>query len=322
MLLGYYPAESLVVSFLTGDGSAVGLTLRFDLDGFASPGEAASELVSRGEKARAVAAFLAVYTDERFFGDDLPHLDLMDELVDHPALGVREALLVRGNRWWSYLCAGMRCCPPEGTPFGPDSAALTSLEASLVLSGSAVLTDRNELVASIATEASAANPAQRRRMTMARKRVEAMPPEERRTKLAGLIEMLVVFLADPRGVMTDREAAEIAALCGDIGARDDLLIEAISPRRRDEVLTVLRAVVRRVPSPHDAPVCAVLAWFAYAAGDGTLVNIALDRALGSDPTHSLALLIETSLEQQLPPSMIEEVVRGAARDIAARDAAG
>jgi hypothetical protein len=66
----------------------------------------------------------------------------------------------------------------------------------------------------------------------------------------------------------------------------------------------------------------VLAWFAYAGGDGTLANIALARALRSDPDYSLARLVETSLDHQLPPSVLDEVVRGAARDIEARDAAG
>ena len=105
-------------------------------------------------------------------------------------------------------------------------------------------------------------------------------------------------------------------------ARDDLLLQAIPAKRRDEVLRVLRSVVRQVPSPYDAPIATTLAWFAYAAGDGTLANVALSRAFATDPDYSLALLIEASLDRQLPPSALVDVMRGAARDIEARDAAG
>jgi hypothetical protein len=85
---------------------------------------------------------------------------------------------------------------------------------------------------------------------------------------------------------------------------------------------VLRAAVRRTPPPHDAPLCTALAWFSYADGDGTMANLALDRALGSDPDYSLGLLIEASLERQLPPDALVEVIEGAMRDLDAWDAAG
>jgi hypothetical protein len=66
----------------------------------------------------------------------------------------------------------------------------------------------------------------------------------------------------------------------------------------------------------------MLAWFAYADGDGTLANIALERALRSEPDFPLALLVRASLDRQLPPSSLMEVMGGAAREIAERDAAG
>jgi hypothetical protein len=318
MLLGYQPTESLVVSCLNADRAGLGLTLRFDLATLVSIDDAVDEIAGRARAANAGAVFLAVYTDEPDLCGVLPQTDLIDELLDHPMLVARDAVLVRDGRWWSYLCDDIGCC----VPLDPTTDALTSLEASMVLAGSAVLADRDSLVAEIATDETAATPAQRRRVSMAMRRVAAMTPDARRAELAAVVERLATRLADPRGMVTDPEAALVAALCGDVEARDDLLVQAASPYVREELLAMLRAVVRRVPAPHDAPVCAVLAWFAYSTGDGTLVNIALDRALGSDPGYSLARLIETSLDRQLPPAVIEEVVRGALRDIAARDGAG
>jgi hypothetical protein len=322
MLLGYQPTESLVISCLHGDRAALGLTLRFDLDTLDPVEEAADEVAARAAVAGADTVLLAVYTELGVADGELPYSDLICELLDHPDLWVSDALLVQHDRWWSYLCAGDECCPPEGVALDARTAELTTLEASLVLSGSSVLADRASLVSSLGTDLSAATPAQRRRVTRARSRVAAMAADRRRVELAELVDRLAVRLEDPRGIVTDAEAASVAALCEDIGARDDLLLEAASARRRSQVLALLRVVIRRVPPPHDAPVCTVLAWFAYATGDGTLANIALDRALGSDPYYSLAQLIESGLDRQLPPSVIEEVVNGAARDIAARDAAG
>ncbi|HVW82247.1 MAG TPA: DUF4192 domain-containing protein [Mycobacteriales bacterium] len=322
LLLGYRPTESLVITCLHGDHATVGLTLRFDLDALYPLGGVADMIAARAAVAGADGILVAIYTDQGIEDGDLPCTDLAVDLFQHPGLWVSDALLIHHDRWWSYLCHSDECCPMEGTPIELTTSELTALEASMVLSGSAVMTDRASLVASLACDEVATSAVQRRRVTRARTRVARMDPRARRAELAKLVTRLSRRMEDPRGIVTDAEAVLVSALCEDIGARDDLLLQSGSPKRRMELLSLLRIVVRRMPPPHDAAVCTALAWFAYATGDGTLANIALDRALDSDPAYSLALLLESGLERQLPPSMIEEVVNGAARDIAARDAAG
>jgi hypothetical protein len=61
---------------------------------------------------------------------------------------------------------------------------------------------------------------------------------------------------------------------------------------------------------------------AYVGGDGAVANVALDRAFASDPDYSLAHLIADSLDHQVAPTMLEEVMRGAARDLKHRREAG
>ena len=122
--------------------------------------------------------------------------------------------------------------------------------------------------------------------------------------------------------MAAEDAADLVALCDDVVVRDEVLIRCRKPRRRQAIVRVLLDVARRVPPPHDASICASLAWAAYAAGDGVVANVAVDRALGSDPTYSLALLIGDALQRQVPPWVLEEVMRGAARDLQGRSAAG
>jgi hypothetical protein len=322
MLLGYQPAESLVVCALHGPRHAVGLTMRFDLDAFDDLDGAADELAHRLEITGADGAFVAVFTEQRSSQGRLPYAELVAAIVKRSEVGMKDAVLVRRGRWWSYLCRDVECCPKAGRRIVRRTEELNRLQTALVLSGNTVLADRATLVESVAFDRGIDVAAQRRRILEAQRAVAGAPAGACRAELRELVRRLAARLEDPRAPVDDGEAARFAALVLDIDARDDLLLQAVPPRHRDDVLRVLRAVVRQVPAPYDAPLATVLAWFAYAAGDGTLANIALDRALDTDPGYSLALLIETSLDRQLPPSVLEGVVRGAARDIAARDAAG
>jgi hypothetical protein len=310
MLLGYHPEESLVVSCLRGP--TVDLTMRFDLAALPPPEEFACELADRIEQAHADLTIVAVFTSERPVGGDLPLADLVDERYGDERLRLVEAVLVSGRRWWSYLCADPACCPPDGRALEESSDVAMSLSAAFALNGCGVLADRGALVNSIAFDpAISVGPLA---ITMAR--------PQPRADIRELIDMLVERFDDPRADASDAEVASLARLLHDVAARDELLVQAVPPRRRESILRMLRVAVRRVPPPDDAPLCTALAWFAYADGDGTTANIALDRALDSDPDYSLALLIAASLARQLPPEALVEVMKGAARDITSRDAAG
>ena len=320
MLLGYHPEESLVVSCLRGP--AVDLTMRFDLDDLPSPEDFADELADRIKVAKADVTIVAVFSDETLLSGALPHAALIDDMYADGRLRIVEAVFVSGRRWWSYLCPDPVCCPPDGRPLDESSEVATSLSAAFALSGSGVLADRDALVRSIGFDDSLDAPAIDRRVRNAARRAVAMDQTSRLEELRTVVDTLAERFADPRAEATDVEIAALAGLLHDVTARDELLVQAVPPRRREALLRVLRVAVRCVPPPHDAPLCTALAWFSYADGDGTTANIALDRALDSDPEYSLALLIEASLERQLPPATLVEVMRGAARDLDARDAAG
>jgi hypothetical protein len=72
---------------------------------------------------------------------------------------------------------------------------------------------------------------------------------------------------------------------------------------------VLLDLMRRTPAPYDAPVCTLFAWQSYCDGGGAEVTIALERALRSDPTYSLALLLVQVLDGQVPPATVREITR-------------
>ena len=89
--------------------------------------------------------------------------------------------------------------------------------------------------------------------------------------------------------------------------------------RRDPLLGLLLQLCRSAVPPHDAPLCAVLAWVAYASGQGALALVAVDRALRTDPAYSLARLLEQAADRVVPPEQVRDVLRTAAEDLSRRD---
>ena len=79
---------------------------------------------------------------------------------------------------------------------------------------------------------------------------------------------------------------------------------------RDALMSLLVALARQSVPPYDAPVCTLLAWVAYADGNGGLANVALERVAVSDPDYSMAQLLRQALDAQIPPSQVRRVLRG------------
>jgi Domain of unknown function (DUF4192) len=150
-LLGFRPVESVVLIGLGGaSGGRVGLTVRADIP---PPRHAAARAgaLARGVATDEPAAVLVAVVSEAPDvpatpgGVDLPHRDLVHELVVTLAaedIPVRDALLVRGGRWWSYDCPHPCCAPDAGTPL---PAGVSELEAASVAAGQVLAQSREEL---------------------------------------------------------------------------------------------------------------------------------------------------------------------------------
>jgi len=61
-------------------------------------------------------------------------------------------------------------------------------------------------------------------------------------------------------------------------------------------------LTRRAPRPYDAAPASLLAHAAWLSGHGALARVAVDRALRSDPTYRLALLLQRLLDRGVGPS--------------------
>ncbi|WP_153397209.1 DUF4192 domain-containing protein [Ornithinicoccus halotolerans] len=128
----------------------------------------------------------------------------------------------------------------------------------------------------------------------------------------------------------DLDAGELALLVGSLRSlpfRDALLwwltpgsaTRPTTHQPRPEVVRVLRAMLPgerpalpallerlhalavRFPREHRGPVLAVLGVVAWWHGEGTVANIAVERALRQEPRYGLALLLDVALQRAVPP---------------------
>lgn len=103
--------------------------------------------------------------------------------------------------------------------------------------------------------------------------------------------------------------ADIATVaCGltDVAVRDTLYALAVgSGAAAAEALWALLS--RTLPDPWRVEALVLLAFSAYARGDGPLAGIALDAALRSDPDHRMAGMLDVALQSGMRPEQIREL---------------
>ena len=290
--LGFVPTESLVVMCCHEPRGRIGLTMRIDLPPVEQERAFVDEVVARVRHAEATRVVLAIYTDEE---DSFTRARsamaaaLRRGLAD---LVVTELVLVRGGRFWSYLCDRPSCCPLEGTPVDAavDSSALLLLKAERALEGKTLLPDREALAASLAGPVFLAAAAARTRLEAAIERGCPTSWDEVGERWAS-----------PPAALSDDEAADLAASLSDRWLRDELGMRD-DPER---LLPLVEELCRRTPAPFDAPVCTLYAWLAYQAGGGAVVSIALERALTTDPDYRLAQLLHQAVLAQVAPRQLK-----------------
>lgn len=302
LLCGFRPQDSVVVLSLRGPRRRLGLTVRLDLPPPGQVRAAASLLAQRvaGDGGSAAAVVVVTESGRR----DVLVAALVDACAD-AGLEVVEAVHVAGGRWTSYLCSGA-CCPLDGTPL-PDVPPLVAAERAL--EGRGVLASREELVRALAAPEAPA-PGVEQAIAEHDRRVRADGAAAARAAAAREVRSLLQQVRDG-GPVADDDVVRTAAVLHDVAVRDE--VTAWAMEESDALLSLAEAVARRIGPPHDAPACSLLAWVAYARGDGARANVALDRALATDQAYGLALLLRQALDGGLPPDLVRRAVREATR---------
>ncbi|RZU32342.1 DUF4192 domain-containing protein [Blastococcus saxobsidens] len=352
-LLGFRPQESVVLIGLGGaSGGRVGLTVRADLPAPRDRAAAAAQLVRSLRTDRPAAALLAVVSEAPDEVDpwaigheadgalvpadeldpwaigheadgalvpaaELPHRELVHELVvalsaEH--VPVRDALLVRRGRWWSYDCPHPCCLPLAGTPL---PGGVSALAAAAVTTGQVVAPDRAALAARLdappgarAAMVAACVRTAGERVARLRAVGEAALVEESWTALGEALARCRPGTVPPPAPLSDDDVAWVVWALRDTRVRDRALGLALgADAAAAEALWT--ECTRRAPAPLDAAPATLLAVSVWLRGDGAMAGIALDRALDGDPDHGLARLLARGLAACLIPADLRELIEQA-----------
>lgn len=315
VMLGFHPAESLVVMCLRGPRRRNGLTMRIDLPDPEHYAAVADDLAHRAERDGAATVVGVCYTAGQDVDGELPRRALIDALASaltRRGIDWLELLLVRAGRWYSYVCT-KECCPREGTAIeATPNGEMLALEARAALEGHAVLGSREELEASIrgpvAVREAVLRDSYQRIGESFYDEVRVRGADHALERTLELARTAYERFVGGDHALADDDAIRILVGLEDKFARDALLTWVLDGHP-EELIIFLSALARCALDENAAPVCSALACVAYQVGNGALANVAVDRALLSEPDYSLARLINASLQAQIEPAEIRAMAK-------------
>ncbi|TDC81230.1 DUF4192 domain-containing protein [Micromonospora sp. KC606] len=303
-LLGFHPADSVVVVAMRG--RRIVFAARADLPERGAdqqwPARHLGDVLTR-QNAEA-ATVLGYGPADRV----TPTVDAVRDALSSAGLAVLDALRVTEGRYWSYLCEGVECCPPDGTPYDPGSSQVT---AAAVFAGQVALPDRAALTAQVTPGDGHDAAAMRRAGVRAERRLLAVLDQAsaadllngRAVRAAGADALRVALRRQRWGErLSDDEVAWLTLLLTHLSVRDHAWERTDG---RDEDIGLWSDVLRRAEEELIAAPASLLAFAAWRAGQGALAAVALERALAVHPDYSLAQLLDDLLRRGVPPSELD-----------------
>jgi hypothetical protein len=300
-VLGFVPEKSLVL--VTVDRGEMGCVMRVDLsDELGHSLEHLAEVAAAAEPDSAIA----VVVDEegancRMCNDE--HRELADRLTTALAEHGIELLaahvvdrVAAGGRWH---CADG--CGNAGTVEDPSASPLA---VAAVLDGRRLYARRAELQQVIEL----IDPA--RADALAEIIAGGNPDQAQRPDDAARADVEAAITAAARladGVeLGDQELARLASALTDLRVRDTLYALAVG-ESAGQAESLWAELSRTLPEPWRIEALVLLAFSAYARGDGPLAGVSLEAALRGDPTHRMAGMLDTALQSGLRPDRIRDL---------------
>jgi hypothetical protein len=308
-LLGFHPQLSFVVIGASGPRQRVEIGFRYDLPDPASA-EAAGEIADHAVAVLAQRGATTVigigYGPGRLV---TPVADAFAAAARQRRLDLRELLRVEDSRYWSYLCVNPACCPADGAVFDYPSHPAA---AAMTVAGLAAYPDRDAVAATLAPLTGAAARSVDQATERACAKAQALMDRAQRKGPGNPLRLAIgqgrravreaIGVYRGGGRITDEDTfAWLAISLIHLPVRDDAWARMI-PEHHQAHLALWADIVRRADGPWLPAPASLLAFTAWQAGDGTLANIALDRALAADPGYSMALLLRDILAAGVPPS--------------------
>jgi hypothetical protein len=305
-ILGFHPIDSLTGLAMTA--ARITFAARIDLP---QRGATPSEV-------RAVAAQLTTAVRRQDTATSMtlvgygppervtPTIDAARHLLTADGTPINDALRVTDGRYYSYICTEPTCCPPDGVAFQPSTSAVA---ATATVAGIVALPDRADLAKQVAAVDGPARDAMRAATARAITRITALnsdhPFDTHNPQLPHLLlrhgRIAVDHALHRHAALTDDEVAWLTVLLQHLPIRDLAWQEANGDHSQ---LALWMDVTRRAePALVPAP-ASLLAFTAWQQGNGALALLALQRALNSDPSYTMALLLAEALQRCIPPSAL------------------
>jgi hypothetical protein len=304
-VLGFVPEKSLVL--VTMDCGEMGAVMRVDL----SPriADTVDRIADVAAAARPDAAIAVIVDAEGALcpmcADE--HRELAASLSE--VLALQGITLIAAHVVDQIAAGGMwRCADMCGARGIVDDPSASPLAMAAVLDGRRLYGQRSELQRVIEVT----DQARARRLTrMARKeRKNRQATRQGDTDVwaRGDIEyaMEVASRVADCEEPTDAEAASLACALSDITVRDTLYALAVGDEA-GAAEALWAALSRMLPDPWRVEALVLLAFSAYARGDGPLAGVALEAALRCDGEHRMASMLDTALQSGMRPEQIREL---------------
>ncbi|WP_214412412.1 DUF4192 domain-containing protein [Sphaerisporangium fuscum] len=303
-LLGFHPADSLIVIAFSGRGvrGSLRLTTRWDLP--ALPG-AFDQLVPLLHRERVTHTILAGFGVGPLV---TPAVDEVMRLLADGGIEVIEALRAEGPRYWSYTCTRVECCPPEGRPYDPVAGHVA---AQATVEGLVALPGRESLERSVAPAGGRARAGMREATSTAVAEVRSrligspdlalFPREFVAEGLARVRRSIERFGADGR--LADQEAARLGIDLSVVRIRDEAWT-LMDDHTQDVHIGLWADLTRRLEPAFVPPAASLLGAAAWRRGDCALAGIAVERALAIDSSYSMANLLAQGLQLLVSPEVL------------------
>ncbi len=301
-ILGFVPEKSLILVSL--DGGELGAVLRVDLSE-----EVADALGHLADVAAAAAPAAAIAVIVDASGAHCPvcndqHRRLLDTLSQE--LSRNDILLLSAHVVDRVAHGGRWHCADGCGAGGPvDDPEASPLAAAAVLEGRRLYPRRADLQAVIAPndgERGAAVAAAIDDCAADRAAAAATDPRDQARRDVEQVLAAVVALSAGRPPVT-AELARLGCALTDVLVRDTLCALAIGEHAADAE-ALWSALSRTLPAPWRADALVLLAFSAYARGDGPLAGVSLEAALRCVPDHRMAGLLDTALQSGMRPDRI------------------
>jgi hypothetical protein len=309
-LLGFHPADSIVVVGAGPPRGRVQVAFRYDLPDPPGPAAAAKIAAHAASVLVRHQLRLAVVAGYGSGPTVTPVADALAVALRRAGVTLHDMLRVDGGRYWSYACQDPRCCPPEGVPFDPqDHPAAQALAAA----GNPALTGRAALTASITPAGGLAAAPMRQAVRRAEDHISGAlrQPATPGSRVAAVQQVVceglravrdaIAAYRDGGQVTSDDQFAQIAVGIEDLRVRDDAWAR-MDPAHAQAHLRLWTDVVRRAPARYVPAPASLLAFTAWQCGNGALANVAAQRALAARPDYSMALLLLEAISAGAPPS--------------------